>query len=191
MGTYSPFNPLENDLQNYRLSPNGQHSGIAADRWTLLADIETRHVPDVLHAMTKAGIGAYARTGAGRRTNADGARTEPLFVDTTCYNRAEELLMNFLRGKSALPAGARAASAVSAHTNAAPSAIRGVAAKISAVRAIPAVRWLSTIAGAVALIALAMFLAYHYGPTRFPAIHSPQPPLSGPTIVTPDVRPSG
>lgn len=160
----------ERDLM-FWLPPGGRDNEVWADTWVILADLEPADAEPVLAALRDADVGAYIASPSGRRgaTNAG----VQLYVDREQHNRATDVVMQFLRGKS--------------HP-VAPATRKRVARPVRAARELPAaVRILlmvSKVAAAAGLIALVMFLAYRYGPSRFPGVHGHHP---APTSAAPGI----
>ena len=85
----------------YWLPPGGRDNGVWADMWVLIADLESGDVGAVLDLLTKADIGGYVAVPGGVRARARGPVWHRLWVDAMQYGLAEDVLIGFMRARSA------------------------------------------------------------------------------------------
>jgi hypothetical protein len=100
----SPIRPLE-DVASceipYWLPPCGRDNGVWADMWVLIADLESDDASEVLDLLATADVGGYVATPGGTRARARGPVCCRLWVDAMQYGLAEDVLIRFMRGRSA------------------------------------------------------------------------------------------
>lgn len=159
----------ERDLA-FWLPPGGRDNEIWADTWVILADLESADAAPVLALLHDADVGAYIASPSGLRGAT--ARTVQLYVDREQHNKAVDLLMLFLRGKSPRPIRVKAATQ--------PRPKRVKRSRSAALRTVVLMLKVAAIAG---LLALGMLLAYYRGPSLFPTVqhgHHPAPETMGP-----------
>jgi hypothetical protein len=100
----SQIRPLE-DVASceipYWLPPGGRDNGVWADIWVLVADLESDETSEVLDLLAKADVGGYVAIPGGKRARARGPVCSGLWVDAMQYGLAEEVLIRFMRGRSA------------------------------------------------------------------------------------------
>ena len=107
----SLIRPLEDVASReiaYWLPPGGRDNGVWADVWVLIADLETDDASEVLDLLAKADVGGYAAVPGGTRARARRPVSCGVWVDAMQYGVAEDVLIRFLRGRSAQERGARA-----------------------------------------------------------------------------------
>jgi hypothetical protein len=100
----SQIRPLEDVAPSdisYWLAPSGRDNGIWADMWILIADLESDDASEVLDLLAKADVGGYVAIPGGTRARARGPVCCRLWVDAMQYGRAEDVLIRFMRGRSA------------------------------------------------------------------------------------------
>jgi len=85
----------------YWLAPGGTDNGVWADTWTQIADLEFNDVAQVLDLLATADVGGYAAIPGGQRARAEGPVRHRLWVDSMQYGLAEDLLIRFMRDRSA------------------------------------------------------------------------------------------
>jgi hypothetical protein len=85
----------------YWLPPGGRDNGVWADMWVVIADLESGDVSAVLDLLTKADVGGYVAVPGGVRARARGPVWHRLWVDAMQYGLAEDVLIGFMRGRSA------------------------------------------------------------------------------------------
>jgi hypothetical protein len=85
----------------YWLAPGGQDNGVWADTWTIIADLESDDVADVLDLLARVDVGGYAAIPGGQRARAKGPLRHRLWVDSMQYGLAEDALIRFMRDRSA------------------------------------------------------------------------------------------
>jgi hypothetical protein len=81
------------------LSPGGQDNGVWADTWAMIADLESGDVAEVLDLLAEADVGGYVAIPGGQKARAKGPVCHRLWVDSTQYHRAEDVLIRFLRDR--------------------------------------------------------------------------------------------
>jgi hypothetical protein len=69
--------------------------------WVLIADLESNDAGEVLELLAAADVGGYVAVRGGRRARAKGPVRHSLWVDAMQYGLAENVLMLFMRGRSA------------------------------------------------------------------------------------------
>jgi hypothetical protein len=107
----SQIRPLE-DVASceipYWLPPGGRDNGVWADIWVLIADLESGAATEVLDLLAKADVGGYAAVRGGTRARARRPVSCGVWVDAMQYGVAEDVLIRFMRDRSAQERGARA-----------------------------------------------------------------------------------
>jgi hypothetical protein len=100
----SQIRPLE-DLTSlgiaYWLPPGGRDNGVWADIWVRIADLESDDASEILHLLARADVGGYAAIPGGTRARARGRVCCGLWVDAMQYGRAEDVLIRFMRARTA------------------------------------------------------------------------------------------
>jgi hypothetical protein len=155
----------------FQVPGSATDNGLTADGWTLLADLDADEAPGVLDAMAEASVAGY--TVAARGKEALTGRKQ-LFVDSKQYSRGEQVLMDFLRGRTTPPAGAPTRTSAPRPPRQRPAAFTAVA-RVAAIRP---VRWTFQIVVGAALIAGALWIAYKEGPSTHPGVHPLQQTVS-------------
>lgn len=171
------FDPEHLRSETYRVPGNANENGLTAEKWTVLAELESYEAPLILDALADADVGGYTVPARGPYTKQG---RHQLYVDAAQYNRAEETLMNALRGKTPRPYGARS----TAYEPAPPHPIVAAAKRIWAIKP---VQW--TVCGVFCVVVFGgmLLLMYRYGEDRFPAVHEQQTVSPGtPGMGTPD-----
>ena len=98
----SVIRPLEDLAPSdiaYWLAPGGRDNGVWADTWVVIADLDPDDVTEVLNRLAEADIGGYVAIQGGRRARAKGPVCHSLWVDLMQYGRAEDVVMQVLRGR--------------------------------------------------------------------------------------------
>ena len=85
----------------YWLPPGGRDNGVWADMWVLIAELESDDASEVLGLLADADVGGYAAIPGGTRARARGSVRHRLWVDAMQYGLAEDVLIRFMRGRSA------------------------------------------------------------------------------------------
>jgi hypothetical protein len=85
----------------YWLPPGGRDNGVWADMWVLIAELESDDASEVLGLLADADVGGYAAIPGGTRARARGPVRHRLWVDAMQYGLAEDVLIRFMRGRSA------------------------------------------------------------------------------------------
>jgi hypothetical protein len=107
----SQIRPLEDLTQfdiAYWLPPGGRDNGVWADIWVAIADLESDDASAVLGLLANADVGGYAAVPGGMRARARRPVRCGVWVDAMQYGVAEDVLIRFLRDRSAQERGARA-----------------------------------------------------------------------------------
>lgn len=86
---------------SYWLPPGGRDNGVWADTWGLIADLDSGDAATVLDLLADADIGGYVAVVGGRRAHTKGPVPVTLWVDAMQYGRAGDVLIGFMRGRSA------------------------------------------------------------------------------------------
>lgn len=171
------FDPDHLRGETYRIPGNATENGVTAEKWTVLAELESHEAPLVLHAMADAGVGGYTVPARGPYTKQG---RHQLYVDAGQYNRAEEALMNALRGKTPRPYGARGTTDVSTPPH-------PIVVAVKRIWAIKAVQWAAAAVFFFVVFGTMLLLLYRYGEDRFPAVHEQHTVAPGtPGMGTPD-----
>jgi hypothetical protein len=85
----------------YWLAPGGRDNGVWADMWVPIADLESGDASAVLVVLANADVGGYIAVPGGVRARARGPVRHRLWVDAMQYGRAEDVLIRFMRSRSA------------------------------------------------------------------------------------------
>lgn len=83
------------------LPPGGTDNGIWASTWAELADLESGDVNAVMTLLANADVGGYVATPGRRAGRLRRPMIRRLWVDSVQYHRAEDVLMAYLRARSA------------------------------------------------------------------------------------------
>jgi hypothetical protein len=109
----SQIRPLE-DVASceipYWLPPGGRDNGVWAEIWVRIADLESGDATEVLDLLAKADVGGYAAVPGGTRARARRPVSCGVWVDAMQYGVAEDVLIRFMRDRSAQERGARASN---------------------------------------------------------------------------------
>jgi hypothetical protein len=154
------FDPEHLRNEMFQVPGSATTNGLTADGWTVLAVLESQEKAGILDALADKEVAGYTMPVRGGSTRTG---VWQLYVDSTKYNRAEEILMDYLRGKTKPPPGASTRAAV-------PSTPHPVLTSVRRIWAIRAVRLgVQIVFGALVFGGLLWFL-YLYGETRFPEV---------------------
>jgi hypothetical protein len=97
---YSVVFELEQMKQHdamFWLPARGRGTGVSAENWVVLVELEAGDVDAVLEMLADADVAGYVAPPCGERARASGIHL--LYVDTMRYHRAEDAIMVFMRGK--------------------------------------------------------------------------------------------
>jgi hypothetical protein len=92
-----PLEELKRRSVSFWLPPGGRDNGVWADTWVMLAELEADDTAPVLNLLAQNEVGGYTVHTRSPRVRTNGCHL--LYVDTTRYHQAEDVLMIFLRGK--------------------------------------------------------------------------------------------
>jgi len=93
-----PLEELKRRSVSFWLPPGGRDNGVWADTWVMLAELEADDTAPVLNLLAQNEVGGYTVHTRSPRVRTNGCHL--LYVDTTRYHQAEDVLMIFLRGKT-------------------------------------------------------------------------------------------
>jgi hypothetical protein len=102
-----PLEDIASCEMSYWLPPGGRDNGVWADMWVLIADLESDDAGEILDRLAKADVGGYLAVRGGRRARSKGPVHQSLWVDAMQYGLAENVLMLFMRGRSAATGAVR------------------------------------------------------------------------------------
>ena len=156
------FDPEHLRNEMFQVPGSATTNGLTADGWTILAELQSHETEGVLDAMADADVAGYTMPVRGGDPKA-GHRQ--LYVDSAKYQLAERVLMDYLRGRTTLPAGAQAVSAAT------PSPPHPVVVAIKRIWSIRLLRLAVQIVFCAVVFGGLLWFVYLYGATKFPEVH--------------------